>query len=451
MLDDTTIGREPTATGFDDALLSSPDAAAGAAARTDARPAPRQGDAGAGDHGAGAPAAPRLAKTRPASRPRRRGRAFALFLLVCLTAVCALLGVRYGVPRKAVGLSVARGTMVVQRNGPGTLDAINRSAVSARVQGRLTAIPVDLNDRVAAGDVVAEIASDDLKSQLRATVASHEAARVAVLKAKAEEEQRRAEVANAETTFRRQAKLVEKGATSQAGYDEAEAAMRTARARLAAAEAAVGQAEAQQRSAAATVEHDRARLDETTVRSLFDGVVVARQQNIGDLATPGSPIVEIVDPATIVLKARFDESAIASVKPGQKADLSFVSQPGRIIPGHVLRISRQVDAETREFTVDIVPEDLPRNWAIGQRGTAVIAIAVKSDVISVPSRHILRRRGEAGVWTVAGGRASWVPVELGEIGGDLVEIRAGLRDGDIVLSRGRIFQGMRVRGIGGAP
>ncbi|ORE98152.1 efflux RND transporter protein [Aurantimonas sp. 22II-16-19i] len=364
---------------------------------------------------------------------------------------CVFLALRYGLPRQVVGRIVAGSTLVVERNGPGTLDATNRSAVSARVQGRIAAIDVDLNDAVKAGQVIAEIASEDLRSQLQAVVASQEAAKVAILQAKAERERSEAEVANAQATFRRQSILLEKNSTPQGSYDEAQAALRSAEAGMAAAEAAVAQAEAQERSAEATVELHRAQLEETTVRAPFDGVVIAREQNAGNIATPGAPIVEIVDPSTIVLKARFDESAIASVEPGQKVDLRFVSQPGEIIPGHVLRLSRQVDTETREFTVDVAPDELPRNWAIGQRGTAVIAVEVKADVISVPSRDIVRRDGQAGVWTLFEGRASWIPVELGEIGGSLVEIRSGLREGDVVLSPGRIFEGMRVRGAGDAP
>jgi HlyD family secretion protein len=118
----------------------------------------------------------------------------------------------------------------------------------------------------------------------------------------------------------------------------------------------------------------------------------------------------------------------------QDVKITFSSQDEVLIDGKVRRIGRQVDTETREFTVDITPQRLSTNWAIGQRGLAVITLEGRANVISVPGAAIVRRDGHPGVWTVARGRTLWRPVELGSIGGNRVEVRSGLNKGDVIMA-----------------
>jgi HlyD family secretion protein len=389
-----------------------------------------------------------LVGRRPVSRPRQTGRLWAVAIAAIVVLVSIALSIRYGRPRAVEQFSASKGAFSIELSGPGTLDAINKAVVSARVQGRLIEILVDRNDAVAQGALIARIASDDLASQLAASVASHEAARRAVLQARADKARTEATLANAQGAHSRQTALLQQGWATQANYDAVLATLRQSEAELARADAAIEAVQAQERAAAATVKVNQAMLDEATVRAPFAGTVVARDRNLGDLVTPGASIVQLVDPSTIVLSARFDESAIASIHPGQAAVLRFVSQPQRPIRGHVLRLGRHVDVETREFTVDVVPDELPANWAIGQRGTAVVTTARHTDVLSVPSRFVARRHGEAGLWVLANGRARWRRVVIGRSGGDLVEIRQGLANGDVVLAPSDLFEWMPVRSPG---
>lgn len=329
-------------------------------------------------------------------------------------------------------------------SGPGTLDATRRATLSARVQGRLTQIDVDRNDTVAPGTLIARIASDDLARQLDAATAAHDAAVRTVLGAKADKARNEATVANAQAALARKSTLLAQGWATQADYDAALAMQRQSEADLAHANAAIEAAEAQQQSAAATVQMNRAQLAEATVRAPFSGVITSRDRNLGDFVTPGASIVQIVDPSSVVLTARFDESAIASVRPGQLVILKFTAEPTRAIAGHVLRLSRNVDTETREFTVDVTPDALPANWAIGQRGAAIITVATH-EVLAVPGRDIVRRDGKAGVWLIVDGRACWRPVRLGQAGQDRVEIIDGIAEGDVILAPDGVFAWMRVR------
>lgn len=386
-----------------------------------------------------------LVGRRPPPQPRRKRRSVGLALAVIVLLAGAVLGVRYGRPHPAAQFVISNGPLNVELNGPGTLDAIRKATISSRVQGRLTDLPVDRNDSVAQGALIAKIASEDLAQQLAAAVASHQAAAHAINQARADKTRSEAALANAESAHARKSALLPHGWITRADYDASFTARRQAQADLARAAAAVEAAEAQRTSAAATVQVFEAQLQEAIVRAPFAGIVVSRDRNPGDIVTPGAPIVQLVDPSTIVLTARFDESATAITHPGQAAHLRFSSQPDRPIGGRILRLSRQVDTETREFTVDIVPDELPTNWAIGQRGAATIVVSTRQQVLSVPDHAIVRRNGKPGLWLVVDGRARWRTIELGQTGGRFVEVLGGLPIGGTVLAPDGVFEWMRVR------
>jgi HlyD family secretion protein len=101
--------------------------------------------------------------------------------------------------------------------------------------------------------------------------------------------------------------------------------------------------------------------------------------------------------------------------------------------GRVLRLGREVDTATREFTVDIVPSELPPHWAVGQRSTVAITTGLRQDAIAVPATALAPRSGRPGVWIADGQRATWREIEVGPASGALVEVDRGIGAGDIVL------------------
>lgn len=385
-----------------------------------------------------------LVGRRPSPQPRRKRRLVLLFLAVLALSTGVVLSIRYGRPQPATQFAISYGPVAIELSGPATLDATRKASISARAQGRLTEIYVDRNDSVTQGSLIATIASEDIANQLAAAVATRNAAAHAVAQARADKGRSEAVLANAESTHERKSALLRQGWLTRADYDAASANWRQAQAELARANAAIAAAQAQQHATAATVQVVEAQFQETIVRAPFDGIVVSRDRNQGDLATPGAPIVQLVDPATAVLIARFDESAMAVIHPGQAASLRFVSAPDNAITGRVLRLGRQVDTETREFAVDIVPDELPPNWAIGQRGTAVVVVTTLPRVLVAPDQAIVRRDGKPGVWLVVDGRARWRAVELGRAGSRVVEIRSGIADGATILAPNGVYEWMRI-------
>ncbi|MBB4104442.1 efflux RND transporter periplasmic adaptor subunit [Allorhizobium borbori] len=382
---------------------------------------------------------------RPPSRPKRLDRTLLVGAVLAVAACVSVLALRYAVPHTVDLLTVTSSRFQPELSGPGVLDATVRANVGSSLQGIVTALPFDRNDVVTTGDVIAEIGAHDLSAGRDAALASREAARKAVEATAADVTRMQATLENARRTLARQSELLRSGVGTQSAYEGAQTTVRQAEADLAKAGSALLQAEAQDAAAAANVVASQALLDKSVIRAPIDGVVVSRTLNPGDVASPSSVIMTIVDPASIVLSARFDESVIARLEPGQMATIRFGGNGEALYRGTVRRIAREVDQETREFTVDIAPVRLPPNWALGQRGTAVIDLGEVPGVLAVPVASIARRDGHAGVWVESEGRAVWRFVDLGRIGGTNVEVLRGLATGDtILLSPEDAFTWMRI-------
>ena len=376
----------------------------------------------------------------PAARPapplpqgQSGGGAGKVLLFLLLAAGAGLLSYWYVIPAPVAYYTVQPRLMSLEINGPGLLDAINRVVVTSRIQGFLKEVAVDRNDKVTRGQVLARLESADLQNQVAAAQAEATAAERSVAEIESDRNRAAALYDRTRIELGRQTTLVRLNATSQAQVTTAEAAFKQAEADVNRASAAIERAKAQAASQAANVKVLQARLADATITAPLDGVVIARERNPGDLLLPGAKLMEVVDVTTIIVSARFDESARSAIRPGQSAKIRFASDPSRTWTGRVLRLSRQVDQETREFTVDITLNALPEDWAMGQRVNVAVQAQSPAMVIGLPEDLITRRDGRAGVWVNHDGRAVWTPVALGYASGNDIAIANGLAAGDVVL------------------
>jgi len=109
-------------------------------------------------------------------------------------------------------------------------------------------------------------------------------------------------------------------------------------------------------SASAAEESTRARLDQIIVRSGIDGVVLRRDVEPGDLASPGRVLMTLGDPSRIWVTATIDERDVARIQPGQEALMASDAWPGRVLRGHVREVTPGGDPEQRAFRARIVTD-----------------------------------------------------------------------------------------------
>ena len=349
-----------------------------------------------------------------------------ILLAGVLVAGASLGSYWYVFPAEARHYAVAEKTIAREIVAPGVLTANRQVMITARTLGFLSAINVDRNDLVKKGQILAVLESAELQHQLSAAEANLRAAGDMIKEAEVERDRAAQALQTAQQDYDRQRQLFQKSTISAASFDTATASLQNSKALALKASAVVEQARAKTEAAKADVAALAVRLSESEIRSPIDGVIVSRNKTIGDLLAPGAELFEVVDPASIVVSARLDESTIAMVKPGQAARVSFSALDGVALEGSVLRVGREVDPETREYAAEISLTALPASWAIGQRATATVVAESGKPGIAIPQKLLARQDGRPGVYVLEDGRARWRQVELGYVNGTDIEVRKGL-------------------------
>jgi HlyD family secretion protein len=253
----------------------------------------------------------------------------------------------------------------------------------------------------------------------------------------------------ASKNYERAQRLFPAKSISREEYDTYLDAFTTGKAGMERAEAAQVEGQKLLIAAEETLEFHKARLAYTVIAAPFDGLIVRRDRDPGDVVVPGTSVLYLVSLKEVWVSAWVDETRQATVKPGQPVRVVFRSEPSVGYRGTVVRIGRETDPETREFLVDVQPEKLPEQWSVGQRAEVYIETTRTSNATFVPSQFLVKRGGETGVFVAVQGHAEWRPITPGLQGGETVEVIDGLTPGEIVVAPtdtkgGQLTDGRRV-------
>ena len=360
-----------------------------------------------------------------------------IFQALKLLAVVAVLGgVVYWLKFSPVPVREHRvevGEIVAEVMGTGTLEAHFKSTISPRISGRLQKVAVDMGDQVTAGKLLARLDDVELKPQVEMAQASVTVAQATLDRLQSDRVQALAVLEQTAASRERALRLRPNGAISQEDVDRITAEWKVAQAGVARAEAALLEGRKQLAATERNLAYRKALLADVEIVAPFDGLIVERQRDPGDIAVPGSAVLTLVSTEDLWITAWVDETEMSRVATGQPARVLFRSEPDRAYRGEVARLGREADRETREFTVDVRVLELPKNWAVGQRAEVYIETARKTGVTVLAAQLLLWRDGKPGVFVRQGQYAAWRDVTLGLSSRESVEVAEGLRPGDEVV------------------
>ncbi len=380
---------------------------------------------------------------------KRSGRLVAgLVVVLVLVVASGAAYLRFG-RTVAVPIALARHGEVMQRVvGPGTVQARVPVTLSARITATLRQLDADVGDVVKRGQALAVLDGRDLSarrgvvsSQQDALAHNLEAARANVAKAQAELELARSK-------RQRDAELLGTGFVSQAVLDASDAALRASAANLENVRAAHSAREDDALALRQEALYADTQLSFTRITAPMDGVIIARLAEAGVTLVPGSPLFRIVDPATLWVATRVDESVVGRVQVGQAASIRL--RTGETSSGKVARIARQSDAATRELEVDVAFDVPPARFAIDQEAEVSIDTGMASGIV-LPLTALARdAAGRQGVLVIVDSRTEFRPVQTGASDGQRVLLVNGLAEGERVIAQPEgVKTGTRVRAIEG--
>lgn len=311
----------------------------------------------------------------------------------------------------------------------GTVEACQRTKLSATMGGRIEVLAVKEGDRVQKGQLLMKLWNDDQQAQSTLALAQVETARKRVLEACTV-------AANAQSEAERQAALFKQGFVSSAREEQARTEAQARRAGCDAARADVNQAQA--RVNATRVEQAR-----TVLFAPFAGTVAKIVGEVGEYSTPSPPgvptppAIDLIDDTCLYVRAPMDEVDAPKLAAAQVVRISFDALPKQSFPGKVKRVAPYVSAvEKQARTVDVEvtmdPQSRPERLLVGYSANVEVILAVREQVLRVPTSALQ----EGGRVLVAGadGTLQERRLKTGLANWEFTEVQEGLAQGERVVT-----------------
>lgn len=289
----------------------------------------------------------------------------------------------------------------------GTLRPQAQVQVVAEVGARLLRVLKDEGSRVRAGETLAVLDETDYRL-------SYERAKAALAVAEANKAHAVAEKERADG-------LVKTGGITDKDHLAAQVGLQVAEASL---------AQARAEAAIAGTQHARAQ-----VKAPFAGRVARRHADAGAMLAAGTPLFTLVDDSRLEFRASVPSADYGKVKLGDPVDVSVDAVGDRTVKGTVARVTPLIEERTRSFEVVVqVPGE--KDLVGGLFARAVVRVGRVADALVVPPSALVRDGSDplsAQAFVVTGGKAERKTVTVGVETADAIQVREGLKDGDVVV------------------
>lgn len=351
-------------------------------------------------------------------------------------------------PTRVTVTQVAEGRISPALFGIGTVEARRAYLIGPTAPGRVLKVLVDVGDSVKAGQLLAEMDPVDLEQRLAALQASAARAASAQAAAQAQLHDAMARKELARTNARRNVELADKNFISAGALESRLQEQTSAEATVQAAQANLDGA--RQELVRLQAEQAGLRQQRNSVRLLapIDGVVTAREAEAGSTVIAGQAVLRLVDPASLWVKARFDQGRSAGLASGLPASIVLRSNPALPLSGKVARLELLSDSVAEERVAQITFDPLPAGVTVGELAEVTLQLGTTVPSLVLPNASIKRRGEQTGVWRLGLDGLQFVAVRLGVSGLDgRVQVLDGLTAGDqvVVYSEKALTQGARFR------
>jgi len=308
---------------------------------------------------------------------------------------------------------------------PGNVQPFITSPIYARTSGYLRKWTVDIGAHVKKGQLLAVIETPEVDQQLQQSLSNLNTAK--------------ANLALAETTKNRYEGMIRSNAVSQQDVDNAVGTYNANKATVEANQANVKQLEALQSF--------------EKIYAPFDGVVTARNTDIGDLINSGSAagvktdLFHIAQPGTLRVYVNVPEEYSQGIKAGMTADLSLAEFPGRKFPGKLVRTAEAINMTTRTLLIEIDVNNPAGELLTGSYAEVHLKVPTQASTLLLPVNTLIFRSQGLRVGVVKDGKVELAAVTPGRDSGNQIEIVAGIKPDDQVIINppDSIVSGQRVQ------
>jgi membrane fusion protein (multidrug efflux system) len=291
--------------------------------------------------------------------------------------------------------AVKRGDISLSLMQTTTIEAVRQVDILTKVSGQVVKLPVEEGMKVKKGELLAKLDEAELKIEFMKTKVSLETDK---------------------TMFERAQSMLEKNLIAEENYETT---------RL------------QYESSKAAHEAARIQLEYTNVKAPFDGVVTARNIELGQRVNANQSMFMIADFNPLRAKIYVPEKDIGRIFEGQQAKIAIEAEPETNFSGVVKMISPVVDPSsgTSKVTIDI--EDSMGKLKPGMFASVFITTETHHDALIIPKKALILESDLDQVYTYQDKKAHKVNLKVGFTSGDDLEVLSGLEEGALVVIAGQ--------------
>ena len=369
---------------------------------------------------------------------------FAAAIGVLIVVMGATLALRARKPEVEVVSAMAPATgpaINTVLNASGYVTPRRRATVAAKITGKVKQVFIDEGVHVTQGQVLATLDDSDYQVSLASTKAERDATAATVADLEVQ-------LGNAQRELVRTSNLAKEGVTTPQALDSAQTLVNRLKAQIAQAKVSI-------EAANARMGIDQQNIDNCVVRSPYDGIVVSKDAQPGEMVSPISAgggftrtgIATVVDMASNEIEVDVNENYIARVKPGQPVVATLDAYPDWQIPSHVRTVIPTADREKGTVKVRVSFDHLdPR--ILPDMGVKVAFLeeappskpgaqsSAPKPVAQVPAQAVRNSGGSPAVFLFHDGTVERRAVKPGATRGSNVDILAGIAPGDLVITKG---------------
>jgi len=301
----------------------------------------------------------------------------------------------------------------------GYVVAQRQASVASKGTGRLEYLKVEEGDKVAKGQIIGRLENGDMKAALNMALAGLE--------------QARAESTEAALNYNRQKQLLLTGSTTDDLVEVAEARFQSAVASV--------------KYAAASVKAAEVSLDNTYIRAPFDGTVLTKYAEIGEIVAPMASsassrgaLVDLADMTSLEVEADVSESNIQRVVVGQAVEIILDAYPDKRYPGQVKKIVPTADRSRATVLTRIAFSEVD-DYVLPEMSARINFFQTETPQksttgtgsVTLPNTALVMKDGRRVVYTVEDNKINEVEITVGKTLGNLTEIKEGISAGQRVV------------------
>ncbi|MFK5948529.1 MAG: efflux RND transporter periplasmic adaptor subunit [Methylococcales bacterium] len=337
-------------------------------------------------------------------------------VLLLVFVIVAIILVIFYLKNKPLSVEVSSIEKDVEVNvyGLGTVEVKVLSSLGFEVSAAITQLNADQGDSVKKGTVLARLHSAEQNAKTEKAITSIRVAQVKLRTARSIIPKMKAIVTQKKLSNQRSHALFSRRLISKETVDKTQMEEDVANADLAMAYSEIKVSEAEVADAQAQYNYEKERLEQYVLHAPYDGLVIERHKEPGDVVSPGKAVFTFIDPETVWILAYVDETRAGSIRIGQAAQVRLRSLPNTQFQGKVVRIDIESDRVNEERRVYIQCTECPEQFHLGEQAEIFIQIAVLEQALLIPEIAIEHFNGATGsVWVVEEGRLQQQSVTLG--------------------------------------